>query len=330
MRRPLFWYRPPGLISALLSPLSMIRVRRLRRRLAAGARARVPVPVICIGDLVAGGAGKTPAAIAMAGRLMDHGFKPHAIVQPDGINAASPLRVSEHDHRADEVGDEPLLLSAFIPTWICGDHHAAAQAALAAGADAILLDGGFRDASLHHDLSILVVDARRGLGNGKVMPAGPLKEPLTDAVARADILLSVGPDRDQEAFDAAWPGNTPLLHVRGVLRPLPTGLPLHGMPVVAFAGIGHPQKFFATLADMGADIRAAHALLDHQPLHDALITRLRLEAKTLGAQLVTTEKDAVRLPPRFRSEVTTVPVRLDVQDWAPFDARLASLRQTPA
>jgi tetraacyldisaccharide 4'-kinase len=133
-------------------------------------------------------------------------------------------------------------------------------------------------------------------------------------------VLSIGPEGQQAGFAKRWAASIPVPHVNGALRPLPTGLPMQGLPVVAFAGIGYPQKFFQTLTDMGADLRATHALADHQPLTDALMARILREAKSMNAQVVTTEKDAVRLPPALRPQVMTVPVRLEIADWAPIDA----------
>jgi tetraacyldisaccharide 4'-kinase len=322
MRAPLFWHRPPGPLATILAPLGAVYAAGTRRRLARGRRDRVGAPVICIGNLNAGGTGKTPTVIALADRLRDRGLSPHAVTRGYGGSLQGPVQVRERDHRADQTGDEALLLAAFLPTWVAKDRSAGAQAAVAAGADAIILDDGFQNPDLAHDLSVVVVDAARGFGNGRVLPAGPLREPVTDGLARADLVLSIGPDAQQAGFASRWRASIPVPHLTGALQPLPTGLPMQGLPVVAFAGIGYPEKFFATLAEMGADLRATHALADHQPLSEALMTRLLREAKGMNAQLVTTEKDAVRLPPALRAQVMTVPVRLEIADWAPVDAAL--------
>lgn len=325
MRTPAFWYRPPGLISTLLAPLSALYAAGTARRLARGPRARVGVPVICVGNVNAGGTGKTPTAIALAMRLSGRGRAPHVVTRGHGGSLTGPIRVDERRHRASQTGDEALLLAAFAPTWVARDRLAGARAAAGAGADVILLDDGFQNPALAHDLSLVVVDAARGFGNGRVMPAGPLREPVATGLARADLLLSIGDGAAQALFDAGDGRALDLSRLRGRLEPLPTGLPLSGLPVLAFAGIGHPEKFFATLRDMGADLRAAHALSDHQPLSDKLMTRMLREAGTMGAQVVTTEKDAVRLPPALRARVMTVPVRLTLDDWAPLDAALDRL-----
>ncbi|MDG3041085.1 tetraacyldisaccharide 4'-kinase [Roseicyclus marinus] len=322
MRAPGFWHGDPGLLSAILSPLGLVYAGATRRRLAQGARLRVGVPVICVGNLNAGGTGKTPVVIALAERLRDRGIAAHAVSRGHGGTLAGPVRVDERRHGAAETGDEPLLLAAFLPTWVAKDRAAGAQAAVAAGAQVIVLDDGFQNPALAHDLSIVVVDAHIGFGNGRVIPAGPLREPVATGLARADLLLSIGDEAAQARFAGRWGGGLSLPHVTGRLDPLPMGLSMNGLPVLAFAGIGRPEKFFQTLKAMGADIRATHALSDHQPLSDALMTRMLREARAIGAQVVTTEKDAVRLPPNLRAQVMTVPVRLRIEDWTALAAAL--------
>lgn len=329
MRAPGFWHAEPGLVAALLSPLGAVYAGATRRRLAQGARARVGVPVICVGNLNAGGTGKTPAVIALAERLRDRGVMAHAVSRGHGGSLTGPVRVDERRHIAAQTGDEPLLLAAFLPTWVANDRAAGARAAVAAGAQVIVLDDGFQNPGLAHDLSVIVVDAQIGFGNGRVIPAGPLREPVGVGLARADLVLSIGEETAQARFAGRWGPMVPVPHVTGRLEPLQTGLPIKDLKVLAFAGIGHPEKFFRTLAAMGADIRATHALSDHQPLSDTLMTRMLREARMIGAQVVTTEKDAVRLAPALRSQVMTVPVRLRLSDWGALDAALDRVLGAP-
>lgn len=322
MRAPGFWHEAPGVLSTLLSPLGALYGYGTARRLNGGARANVGVPVICVGNINAGGTGKTPTAIALALRLIARGVTVHAVTRGYGGSVEGVCRVVERDHSAADVGDEALLLAAFLPTWVAADRLAGAKAAVDAGAECIILDDGFQNPALAYDLSLVVVDAWRGFGNGRVIPAGPLREPLSTGLSRADMVLSIGPETAQKRFAEAWGAHLTVPHLTGSLEPLPTGLPMQGLPVLAFAGIGHPEKFFQTLRDMGANLLATHALADHQPLSDALMTRLLRDAAQRGAQVVTTEKDAVRLPPALRAQVMTVPVRLEMTDWSPLDAAL--------
>lgn len=327
MHAPRHWFKPPdrpGLLARLLAPLGWLYSAGTARRLRAPAYAP-QMPVICVGNLVAGGAGKTPTTLALAQRLIARGRAVHIVSRGHGGRLAGPVRVDGRVHAAAEVGDEPLLLSSVAPVWVAKDRAAGVRAAEAAGAEVILMDDGFQSPAVRTSLALIVVDAARGFGNGRCIPAGPLREPVAAGLKRADLVLSIGDDAAQERFGGTWGAMIPVPRLLGQLVPLAMGMDWEGAPVIAFAGIADPERFFTTLRALGARVLRGEALADHAPLSDTPLRRLEAEAEAAGAQLVTTEKDAARLSPEWRAKVLTLVVRLEVGDWGPLDEALAKL-----
>lgn len=328
MKAPGFWSNPPhapGWQAKMLAPAAAIWQAVTARRLSREPDTRVGVPVICIGNLTAGGTGKTPMVAALMERLSQRGITAHVVSRGYGGSIEGPHLVDPLEDTAAEVGDEPLLLAARGLVWVAKDRAAGARAAVEGGAKAILLDDGFQNPGLHKDASILMVDAGAGFGNGRVIPAGPLREPIAEGLSRADMAVLVGEPETRADALRTWPELAKTPHVGAKMVAVRTGLPMNGEDVVAFAGIGRPEKFFQTLRREGANLISAHAFPDHHAYSPAIIRRLIGEARSTGAMLVTTEKDAVRLPPSLRFEVMMLQVRLELEDWAEIDTVLSRI-----
>jgi len=292
MREPPFWWRQRGVAAAMLAPFAAVYGAVAARRLArAGAKAAVPV--VCIGNPTVGGAGKTPAALAVAQMLKAAGETPVFLSRGYGGRLAGPVRVDPSQHAASDVGDEPLLLARATPTIVARDRVAGAQAAVAAGASVIVMDDGFQNPSLAKDFSVLVVDAKRGIGNGRVIPAGPLRAPLDVQLDRAQALIVVG-EGDAGIADDTHKYGLRMFQAR--LAPDAAFIAsLAGKRVHAFAGIGDPGKFFATLRTAGVTVAATRSFDDHHRYTRADAQALCGGAERAGLVLVTTEKDLARM-----------------------------------
>ncbi|MGK2921436.1 MAG: tetraacyldisaccharide 4'-kinase [Methyloceanibacter sp.] len=292
LETPSWWYRKTGAIASMLSPLATLYGRAAASRLGAKPTYRSSLPVICIGNFTAGGGGKTPTALAVASLLRGMGKHPAFLTRGYGGSAKGVVRVDGQD--ATEVGDEALLLAAAAPTFVSADRVAGAKAIEETGADIIVMDDGFQNPSLAKDLSLIVVDAASGLGNGHVMPAGPLRAPLDVQLTFADALLVIGKGKKADSLVAAFnAAGKPLL--RAKIAPNCDSRWLSVLPAIGFAGIARPSKFFATLKANGARLLASHAFGDHHRFTEKEAKRLLQEADDKSAMLVTTEKDWARL-----------------------------------
>lgn len=327
MRQPRFWSKDGNrLMRWLLAPLGWIYGGLTLRRVAKPGW-RAPVPVISIGNFTVGGGGKTPTAMAMAHALSARGDAPVLITRGYGGQLAGPVRVVPGQHRAAETGDEPLLLAAVAPTIVARDRRAGAMMALEHGAGCLILDDALQNPDLIKDLSLAVVDAGFGFGNGACLPAGPLRAPVAAMARHVDAILLIGAGNKPEGFPAKLPC------FRATLEPQrPASLPA-GAAVLAYCGLARPEKFATSLRALGLDLRGLREFPDHHPFTAAEAEALLAEAEQLGAALVTTEKDAARFAgepafARLAAASHAIPVRLQAEaafwDW--LYAGLSSVR----
>jgi tetraacyldisaccharide 4'-kinase len=328
---PRWWYvregAPAPVLRALLRPISWIWAAVGARRMATARPYDPGVPVICIGNVTMGGAGKTPVAREVLARLRARGVAAHGLSRGYGGREAGPLRVDPARHTAADVGDEPLMLAGDGPFWIARDRAAGARAAVDAGARAIVLDDGHQNPSLNKTLSFVVVDGetRNGewpFGDGAVFPSGPLREPLIAGLTRADAIVLMlpadvaGPDPELLAVFSGRP-----VLIARLLAPAP---PPPG-PQVGFAGVGKPWKVERALKAAGCDLVDFASFPDHAGYSESMLKFLEDRARLYGAGLLTTEKDWVRLPPQWQAKVRAWPVKAVFEDEAALDALLAGL-----
>ncbi len=316
MHAPEFWHKD-SLAGRVLAPLGSVYAWAVARKLAGGESYRAAMPVICVGNIVSGGAGKTPVCIDLVQRLAARGRQPHLLTRGYGGTEVGPRAVDLLRHDAVRVGDEALLLAQQAPTWVARVRPDGAKSAAAMGCDILVMDDGYQNPSLVKDLSLVVVDGGYGFGNGRVIPAGPCRESIQAGLARADAVVLMGEDR---AGAARWFGDLPVLRAR--LAPGPEAERFRGRKVVAFAGIGRPAKFFDTLKSVGAEIVAARSFPDHHPYTRAEIAALAEQAERAGATLATTAKDAVRVPTDMRGMLSVLTVTLEWDKPEALDALL--------
>jgi tetraacyldisaccharide 4'-kinase len=294
MREPAFWYRPSSLISRLLMPLGAVygavAARRLMREgFDAG------IPVLCVGNYHVGGAGKTPTVLALVNLLREAGEAPIVLSRGYGGKLHGPIKVDPERHAASDVGDEPLMMAQSVPVVVARDRVDGVALARSQGASIIVMDDGFQNPAITKDASLIVIDGDRGLGNGCVFPAGPLRAPLPPQLACTDALIIVGNGMAADAVAASITAQGGLV-LRAQLTPNQASVAaLHGKRVLAFAGIGDPVRFFRTLRAAGVEVVAEKAFVDHHLFSKNEIDALVAQAKRDALTLVTTEKDLVRL-----------------------------------
>ncbi len=317
MQAPEFWTTGAGPWAYLLAPAGWVYGTAGKLERAFTQAYKAPLPIICIGNLTAGGTGKTPVALTLARLLGEAGIAPGFLSRGYRGRARGPLAVDPETHDAALVGDEALLLAARAPTWVADKRKDAIDSLAAAELGCIILDDGYQDPDLEKDLSIIVIDGETGFGNGRCIPAGPLREPVAEGLARAGAVIIMGTDRAKVGDRVAALGlGLPVLDAH--LRPTQAATELRGRRVFAFAGIGRPEKFRATLLEIGADIQAFQSFPDHHPYSADELSLLLDQAKAADALAVTTAKDLTRLPASARGEFAVVEVEAVFDDEANF------------
>jgi len=311
MKTPIFW-KNNNALSALLFPLSLIYDAASKLHRACVIPLTLPIPVICIGNVTAGGAGKTPVALHVGQKLKQKNLRAFFLSRGYGGNLLGPLLVDPARHTAGEVGDEPLLLARLLPTVVAGDRRAGARLAIEHGAQVIIMDDGLQNPSLAKTLSLLVVDGQSSFGNGHILPAGPLRESIAESIRRADAVIIMGSGE-------MIPFGKPLL--RAIIQPS-TDFGLKGKTLLAFCGIATPQKFFTMLETLGATLAETIAFADHHAYTPPDLQTLADKAARHNATLVTTTKDAVRLPETFAKQVRVVDIALAFENEAMLDRLL--------
>ena len=306
---PSFWFKKDSKRAALLSPLSWVYALAHALHQKSKKTYISALPVICVGNATVGGNGKTPAVHALIPLLKNHGLctAPVILMRGYGGRETGPLLVDPNSHNSALVGDEAMMSAAKYPVIISADRAAGAKLAEEHGFDLIIMDDGLQNPGLHKDFVLLVVDGVARFGNQKLLPAGPLRAPLKETLKKIDTILSIG-DRfdDQTSTKSVFSAH------------FTSDKDLSGQKIIAFAGIGRPDKVKATLQQCGAEIIAFHGFPDHHPYKDEELESMKTEAKEKDAILITTEKDYMRIPDHKRSGIDTLPVHLQFdQDISP-------------
>ncbi len=303
-KTPKFWYKPRGILSALLTPVSWLyQIGHFINQKIAPTAYHSKIPVICIGNAIAGGSGKTPTVISLVTLLKENGVfsNPHILTRGYGSDINKPTLVDTSVHTAKDVGDEAILLTKVAPTIISPDRSSGAKLAEENGADIIIMDDGLQNNTLRKDLTFLVIDRQIDFGNGKIIPAGPLRDSLASILDKTDCVICIGRplQSDKEVFEASIK---------------PQSFPDKNKKYIAFAGIGLPEKFKNTLLDLNTNLIGWYPFPDHHPFTSKDIELLKKEAQEKEAMLITTEKDYVRLDYEIRADIETLPISLEFKE----------------
>lgn len=314
MKTPKYW-QSNSVVSKLLTPVGSLYGWLTQMRIKLTEPVRADIPVICVGNITAGGTGKTPVSISIAKMLETEMFHPFFVSRGYGGKLCNVL-VNNKKHSAREVGDEPLLLSRQAPVVINPNRYEGAELAASHGADIVIMDDGFQNPGLFKDLSFLVFDGNYGVGNGKIIPAGPLRETFADGIKRADALIIMGKDKHELASRSGLP--TFFAHTEAVQTSM------DNPNVVAFAGIGHPQKFYHTLGVQGFNVLETTDFPDHHFYSLSELNKIIARARELNAVVYTTSKDFVKIPPLLQKEINVLEVAVV---WDEPDALMQFIRQ---
>lgn len=321
MKTPGFWYKESAL-SRLLQPVSLLYdiISTLKR--AQAKPAGFPIPVICVGNLTAGGSGKTPVALYIGKLLKNKNAGAFFVSRGYGGKLKGPVLVNPKKHTSSEVGDEPLLLAEVLPTVIAKDRVAGIRLAISKGAKAVVLDDGFQNPSVIKTLSLLVIDGERVFGNGMLIPAGPLRERPEAGFKRAHAIIVL----NRSTRVPPLPADRPVFNARTVAQNTEA---LKGRKVIAFCGIAHPDKLFGTVAGAGANIVETIAFPDHHPYSPIDVKKLLFKSYIEEAVLITTSKDVVRLPQKLRDCVAVVDIAVEFENPAMFESVIDYILKPP-
>ena len=316
LKAPKFWFSEKNLalfFANILFPLSVIWKFFSTRRIMNGKYEEFTIPIICVGNINIGGSGKTPTTIALAKIFLENKTKVHIISKGYKGIIKGPKKVTETDD-AYHVGDEPVLMSKFAPVWVAKNRKNAIIAAIEDGAELLILDDGFQDPSIKKTFSIITVDAEIAFGNRKILPSGPLREPISAALSRADVLLVIGRKHQRERFIKSIKVPKELNVFGAEMQVVKSGIYLDKARFVAVAGIAHPEKFFNSIQKFGGKITKKFSLPDHENYTPRLLRKLKKASLNNNAQLITTEKDFVRIPKNERHNFIFLPIKLQFSE----------------